>query len=218
MRPHSSQTTRGAEARSSRPTDTSVTSIHRASGCRWSRTAADMLWYAFKVVADPQSGKAEIFVNGKLDLARLRISRRPSSPFKRPIRHVRRGAVWIDDVRVYPWQDYPADYVPAAAARGSQGRPSARRAELLLVERRGRLRRLGLRVSLRRAAKAVLGLVRRGQPGGGRLGNQVAGRARHRLRTVLLVPAERRDQPSDQGRRSGTGDPRRAVQCPLQRI
>lgn len=79
------------------------------------------LWYAFKVVADPESGAAEIFVNGKS----AGVARAFSAPAKRfqAMRFAMSGAgmLWVDDVRVYAWQDYPADYVPPpqpAALRG----------------------------------------------------------------------------------------------------
>ncbi|MHB8974377.1 MAG: glycoside hydrolase family 99-like domain-containing protein [Pirellulaceae bacterium] len=70
------------------------------------------LWYAFKVVADLQSGTAEVFVNGK--------SACPAADFSSPAQALQavrfamsgEGVLWVDDVRVYPWQDYPSDYVP----------------------------------------------------------------------------------------------------------
>ena len=70
------------------------------------------LWYAIKMVADPQSASAECHVNGKptasdlplgsggVDFAQVRFSAPPD------------GTLWLDDVCVYPWRDYPEDYVP----------------------------------------------------------------------------------------------------------
>lgn len=70
------------------------------------------LWYALKLVADPRSGRAEITVNGK----RLEPAAEftlPDKPFDGiQFRPPADGVMWVDDVRVYPWRDYPADYVP----------------------------------------------------------------------------------------------------------
>jgi hypothetical protein len=84
----------------------------------------DMFWYAFKVVADPQSGKADIFVNGKLACAAAEFS--PPVESFQSVRFALSGAgVLIDDVRIYAWQDYPSDYVPAP-------QPVARKGDYLL--------------------------------------------------------------------------------------
>ncbi|MGD0899580.1 MAG: glycoside hydrolase family 99-like domain-containing protein, partial [Thermoguttaceae bacterium] len=68
------------------------------------------LWYTVKVVADPKSGTADVYVNGK---PLIRGEPFPTGPdsfsqvyFQTP------SVMWVDDVSVYPWQDYPADYVP----------------------------------------------------------------------------------------------------------
>ncbi|MHB0958694.1 MAG: glycoside hydrolase family 99-like domain-containing protein [Pirellulaceae bacterium] len=70
------------------------------------------LWYAFKVVADVESGQAEVFINGKSICPAIEFSR-PAQAF-RAVRFAMTGpsVMWIDDVRVYQWQDYPFDYVP----------------------------------------------------------------------------------------------------------
>jgi hypothetical protein len=70
------------------------------------------LWYAVKAVADSHSGTAEIFVNGKLAQAAARFT-----PARKNFDGVRfslagLGTMWVDDVFIYPWHDYPADYVP----------------------------------------------------------------------------------------------------------
>ncbi len=62
-------------------------------------------WYMAKVIADPKARKAEVYINGKLLPERIRFPR--PEPFVRFV-----GNVWVDDVQVYPWRDYPADYVP----------------------------------------------------------------------------------------------------------
>lgn len=62
-------------------------------------------WYMAKVLADPNARTAEVYLNGKL------LPRKVSFPKAKPaIRFA--GNVWVDDVQVYPWRDYPADYVP----------------------------------------------------------------------------------------------------------
>lgn len=69
------------------------------------------LWYMLKVVADPAKGVADIFLNGKL--AAQGAAFRPSTrPFDTVGFRAAGGTLWIDDVQVYPWQDYPVDYVP----------------------------------------------------------------------------------------------------------
>ncbi len=63
------------------------------------------LWYMAKVIADPKSRTAEVFINGK------RLPEKITFPtIEETIRFA--GNVWVDDVQVYPWRDYPADYVP----------------------------------------------------------------------------------------------------------
>ena len=71
------------------------------------------LWYMVKVIADPAAGRADIFVNGKPAATHAPF---PSGlPSFRSVRFDTGPAtvLWIDDVQVYPWRDYPADYVPA---------------------------------------------------------------------------------------------------------
>ncbi len=70
------------------------------------------LWYTVKIIADPATGMADIFVNGKLSAR--------SAPFHGRIKTfdalrftaAPSATLWIDDVRVYPRKDDPADYVP----------------------------------------------------------------------------------------------------------
>ena len=70
------------------------------------------LWYDFKVIADPKAGSAEIRVNGKLVCLAADFCR-PEVTFT-AVRYVNMESqpIWLDDVRVYPWHDYPSDYVP----------------------------------------------------------------------------------------------------------
>jgi hypothetical protein len=63
------------------------------------------LWYMAKVITDPATKTAEIFINGKPTPMRV--------TWTKPVSAVRfAGNLWADDVQVYSWQDYPADYVP----------------------------------------------------------------------------------------------------------
>lgn len=63
------------------------------------------LWYLVKVIADPVTLRADVFINGKPAAKQI--------AFARSIAAVRfAGNLWVDDVQVYPWRDYPADYVP----------------------------------------------------------------------------------------------------------
>ena len=70
------------------------------------------LWYAVKTIADPKSGTAEVFVNGKLAQPKISFARSGKSFDGVRFSQEGQGTLWLDDVRVYPWQDYPADYVP----------------------------------------------------------------------------------------------------------
>ncbi len=63
------------------------------------------LWYMAKVVADPKTRTAEVYINGKLLQAKIAFPKAETF-----IRFA--GNVWVDDVQVYPWRNYPADYVP----------------------------------------------------------------------------------------------------------
>ena len=62
-------------------------------------------WYMAKVIADPMTKKAEVFINGKTLPEPLAF---PQA--KEFLRFA--GTVWVDDVQVYRWRDFPADYVP----------------------------------------------------------------------------------------------------------
>jgi hypothetical protein len=63
------------------------------------------LWYTAKVVADPKARTADVYLNGKL------LPQKPAFPDgSGSLRYT--GDLWVDDLRIYPWRDYPADYVP----------------------------------------------------------------------------------------------------------
>ena len=63
------------------------------------------LWYMAKVIADPKARTAEVYINGKPLPEKVAFAKVETF-----IRFA--GNLWVDDVQVYPWRDYPADYVP----------------------------------------------------------------------------------------------------------
>lgn len=63
------------------------------------------LWYMAKVIADPATKTAEVFINGKPTAKKITFAQQVDAV------HFA-GNLWVDDVQVYPWRDYPADYVP----------------------------------------------------------------------------------------------------------
>ncbi|MFI5380450.1 MAG: glycoside hydrolase family 99-like domain-containing protein [Tepidisphaerales bacterium] len=68
------------------------------------------LWYTVKIVADPKPGIADVWVNGKLAATRVQFSEGVNEFLGVAV--ASRTTMWIDDILVYPWEDYPADYVP----------------------------------------------------------------------------------------------------------
>ncbi|MCY3018266.1 MAG: glycoside hydrolase family 99-like domain-containing protein [Planctomycetota bacterium] len=74
-------------------------------------------WYMAKVIADPASQTADVFINGKLTGKGI--------AFPGKVQAFDRvgfmGRFWLDDVRVYAWQDYPANYVPEPKPVPSKG-------------------------------------------------------------------------------------------------
>jgi arylsulfatase A-like enzyme len=70
------------------------------------------LWYAIKMIADPQSASAECYVNGKLAASDLPLGRVGIGFEQVQFAAPPKGTLWLDDVRVYPGREYPADYVP----------------------------------------------------------------------------------------------------------
>jgi hypothetical protein len=83
------------------------------------------LWYAFKIVADPASGHADVSVNGKPTCATVNFPSSGSAFQAVRFAMEGKGLLWVDDVRVYDWRDYPSDYVP-------QPQPVARKSDHLL--------------------------------------------------------------------------------------
>jgi hypothetical protein len=63
------------------------------------------LWYMAKLVADPKTRTADVYLNGKL------LPQKLSFPAARDSLNFA-GKLWVDDLQVYSWSDYPSDYVP----------------------------------------------------------------------------------------------------------
>ncbi len=74
-------------------------------GLEWLITYRPNLWYMAKVVADPKTRTADVYLNGKLLPQKLAFAEGEESILFS-------GNVWADDLQVYPWRDYPDDYVP----------------------------------------------------------------------------------------------------------
>ena len=77
-------------------------------------------WYAVKAVANSQSGTAQIFVNGKLAQSAASFTP-PGTNFIGVGFLAGPGTMWVDDVRVYSWRDYPTNYVPQPQPVAVQG-------------------------------------------------------------------------------------------------
>lgn len=76
------------------------------------------LWYRVKVVADPATDTADIYINGKLKAAeapfRNTVTGFDSVSYSTPVNAT--GVIWLDDINFYPYQEYPSDYVPEPVA------------------------------------------------------------------------------------------------------
>jgi len=72
------------------------------------------LWYMVKLIADPQTQSAQLFINGKEIPQKLSYSGTNQYFDKISFNSPSNGnsVVWVDDVQIYAWQDYPKDYVP----------------------------------------------------------------------------------------------------------
>ncbi len=81
------------------------------------------LWYAIQATADARAGTASVKVNGKPAAGPFSFGTAAGN-FDR-LRFSSEASLWIDDVVVYPWREYPADYVP-------EPKPVAAQAPLLL--------------------------------------------------------------------------------------
>ncbi len=79
------------------------------------------LWYDVKLIVDPRAGKAAMCVNGKP--AGSDVPCRATSAALDNVRFAADDpsqAMWVDDIKVYPWRDDPADYVPEPTPRPSK--------------------------------------------------------------------------------------------------
>jgi hypothetical protein len=68
------------------------------------------LWYMLKVIANQEDGTADIYINGKLIAEKVQYSNN-GLHFEK-LQFISDSPLWIDDVELYSWSDYPADYVP----------------------------------------------------------------------------------------------------------
>ncbi len=68
------------------------------------------LWYMLKVIVNQENGTADIFVNGKQVGEKLYFS--DKKLLLENIQFLSDSPLWLDDIELYPWSDYPADYVP----------------------------------------------------------------------------------------------------------
>ncbi len=68
------------------------------------------LWYMLKVIANQEVGLADIYLNGKLLAEKVRFSNN-GLRFEK-LQFSSESPLWIDDVEIYSWSDYPANYVP----------------------------------------------------------------------------------------------------------
>lgn len=88
----------------------------------WDNYMANV-WYKIKVVADPAYDTADIYVNGKLRATgvsfRNSVNGFDSILYSTPASEM--GIWWVDDIKFYPYQDYPSDYVPEPAPVASTG-------------------------------------------------------------------------------------------------
>ena len=69
-------------------------------------------WYAIKAIVDTGNGRAEIYVNHKKVMESAScIKGLPASAVSFAVKDSDK-VLWVDDITIYPWRDYPADYVP----------------------------------------------------------------------------------------------------------
>lgn len=68
------------------------------------------LWHMVKLIVDTRAGTVDAFVNGKPVAASLTVTHEVHALSN--MRVVCPKLAWVDDIQVYPWEDFPADYVP----------------------------------------------------------------------------------------------------------
>lgn len=76
------------------------------------RDYVENLWWAIRILAEPKSGLAECWVNGKRVPGNLVLGQIAGGISGVEFAAPADAIMWLDDVRVYPWHGYPADYVP----------------------------------------------------------------------------------------------------------
>jgi hypothetical protein len=69
-------------------------------------------WYAIKTVVDPAKGTAKIRVNHKKVMDGVALCCSMNSAITGVHFSVKDKTMWVDDIKVYTWRNYPADYVP----------------------------------------------------------------------------------------------------------
>lgn len=72
------------------------------------------LWYHIKIVADSSTDKADIYINEKLKSTNVDFAN-PSSKINKIMYSTPasgKGVLWLDDIKVFPYQAEPSDYVP----------------------------------------------------------------------------------------------------------
>jgi hypothetical protein len=72
------------------------------------------LWYLVKIIADPKTKAAQLFINGKPILQQISLLSITKSFDEISFKSSSNGnsVVWVDDIQIYPWAEYPKDYVP----------------------------------------------------------------------------------------------------------
>ena len=68
------------------------------------------LWYILKAIVDQEKGTTDIFINGKLVAENAQYS--PGGLVMDKLQFSSDSPLWIDDIQLYAWSDYPTDYVP----------------------------------------------------------------------------------------------------------
>jgi hypothetical protein len=76
------------------------------------------LWYMLKLIANQEAGTADIYINGKLIAEKVHYSNN-GLRFEK-LQFSSDSPLWIDDVELYSWSDYPANYVPEPQAIASK--------------------------------------------------------------------------------------------------
>ncbi|MCX7920518.1 MAG: carbohydrate binding domain-containing protein [Clostridia bacterium] len=79
------------------------------------------VWYRMRIIADPSTDIADIYVNGKQKATGVAL-RNPVSGFDNlvfstPVSAI--GTMWVDDIKVYTYQPEVADYVPQPQPKAS---------------------------------------------------------------------------------------------------